>query len=447
MLSINLIDELLDTSRDASIVTYFLCQNDDRDLNTLEAIVKGLMRCLIEQRGELKEHLRCRWDQTKGRFEPDLSSWLELWSVFTEMLESCRCQRIYVIVDALDECQSQDMDDFLRTLVRSQTTRRHSKIKWLLTSRPLESAERQLLPGNGQTHVDLELNSAHVAQAVTVYISRKMKELEHRHRYGETLLETLEAELKERAEDTFLWVSLVCKTLENVHRNEALSTLRHIPPGLDAVYRRILDEIEQGDSMVSKTCLSLLQVIMLAYRPLDIAEAASMMDSTDKVMDLDVIITRCATIIRRRENTIELIHQSARDYLAGDEGRARLIQFKAYEHGEIAFRCMSMLSKQLRFNIANLTHWDADIQSTTPLVTCARFAGLNYAATSWVNHLKNANPTAVRNALEDHKEVSSFLSERLLEWLEYLSLQSELSRAVTMLAELVGLAQVSLFAS
>ncbi|KAL9080257.1 MAG: hypothetical protein Q9159_007634 [Coniocarpon cinnabarinum] len=333
MLSINLIDELLDTSGDTSVVAYFLCQNADRDLNTLEAMVKGLIRCLIDQRGELKEHLRRRWDPINSCFEPDLASWKELWAVFTAMLEDCRCQRIYVIVDALDECQRQDMAKFPRTLIRTQTTRPHSKVKWILTSRPLDSADTELLPAPELTHLDLELNSVHVARAVTIYISRKMTELEHRRKYGKMLRECIEAELKKRAEDTFLWV------------------------------------------------------MMLAYRPLDTAEAASMMDSTDKAMDLDA---------------------SARDYLAGDEGRSRLVRFKAYEHGGIGLRCLSVLSEQLNFNIAGSTRWDADIQSAAPLVTCARSAGLDYAATSWTYHLKDEdNTTVVRNVLEDDKEQCS----------------------------------------
>jgi hypothetical protein len=58
MMSISLIERLsplLDTS---TVVTYFFCQNADYKLNTLEAIIKGLILQLVNQQKELKESLR-----------------------------------------------------------------------------------------------------------------------------------------------------------------------------------------------------------------------------------------------------------------------------------------------------------------------------------------------------------------------------------------------------
>jgi hypothetical protein len=38
---------------------------------------------------------------------------------FLEMFHRCRCPRVYVIVDALDECQDSGMADLLNLIVRT----------------------------------------------------------------------------------------------------------------------------------------------------------------------------------------------------------------------------------------------------------------------------------------------------------------------------------------
>ena len=98
-----------------------------------------------------------------------------------------------------------------------------------------------MLAGADQARVSLELNSNHVSEAVKTYITYKTNELDCRYCYGLTLRHNVEAKLIEKAEDTFLWVSLVCKQLENVPRDQALTTIQDLPPGLHPFYHRIFN--------------------------------------------------------------------------------------------------------------------------------------------------------------------------------------------------------------
>ena len=84
--------------------------------------------------------------------------------------------------------------------------------------------------------VSLELNSKHVSEAVKTYVACKAAELDRRQSYGPKLRQEVETELNKRAEDTYLWVSLVCKRPEGVRRDEALKTIQELPPGLYASY-------------------------------------------------------------------------------------------------------------------------------------------------------------------------------------------------------------------
>jgi hypothetical protein len=250
MMSIGLVEQLERRSHpheQPPVMAYFFCQNTNYELNTIEGIIKGLILCLVTQQKELYEPLRRRWDSDNRRFTEDLTSWRALWSIFLDMLHRCKSQRIYVIIDALDECQDQDIAAFMQLIVRTGLA---SKVKWLLTSRPFDSAGRELLTASDQVMVSLDLNTDHISKAVKSYITQKTAELDRRHHYGPALCQQLEAELTEKAEDTYLWVSLVCKRLESVAQAHVLATIKELPPGLTPFYHRIFNKLREGEPAV-----------------------------------------------------------------------------------------------------------------------------------------------------------------------------------------------------
>jgi hypothetical protein len=447
MMSIGLI-ELLSFPRDNSTVaTFFFCQNADYELNTLEAIIKGLILQLVNQQKELKESLRRRWNTLNNRFVEDITSWRTLWNIFLEMLGQCKCQRLYVIVDALDECQDDCMADFLKLIVRTGLFH-PSKIKWLLTSRPLDSAERELLTARDQLQVSLELNSKKISEGVKTYITFKVTELDRRHNYGKILRRKVETELTVRAEGTYLWVSLVCKRLESVRRDEALATIQNLPPGLHHLYHRILNQISEGEPADVKRCMRLLKVMMLAYRPLNVCEVGSVTGATDEEVAVKALVDRCASFVKMLGTAIEFIHQSARDYLAGTKGQSILDSHEQYGHGEIALNCLSYLSEKLKPNLVELPRPDSTGVSMEERKDRKRniiLASVDYAASFWVQHLETAKGMAViQNALAEQGPVCTFLHTKLLEWLECLSLLDKLPRAIEALKGITNAAGVSI---
>ena len=54
-------------------------------------------------------------------------------------------------------------------------------------------------------------------------------------------------------------VSLVCKRLERVRRDEALSTIQDLPPGLRPLYDQVFRQLSEGDSAIVKGCMRLLK--------------------------------------------------------------------------------------------------------------------------------------------------------------------------------------------
>ncbi|CAG8080643.1 unnamed protein product [Penicillium salamii] len=450
MMSIGIIEDL---SRlyESTIVTYFFCQSADCEHNTLEAIIKGLIFQLVYQQPSLNHQpgqaLRRRWDTTNNCFydSEDLSSWRALWDVFLEMLEYCKCQRVYIIVDALDECQSDSMADFLKLLVRNGLDR-PSKIKWMLTSRPLDTAERELLTGYEQVQVSLELNLSSVSEAVKIYVSSKMTELDRRHLYGEQLKLEIQTKLIKKAKSTFLWVSLVGKELESVCRKKALTTIRNLPSGLYPFYNQILIQLSKGERADVQKYIRLFTVMMLVYRPLKLEEIRSVTGLTDEEDAIKLLVDQCASLIQLQENKIEFVHKSARDYLAGEDAQSFFPPSEHFGPDEIAYGCLSYLSESLTPNLVKLTRFDSGPQSLKELKDEKKevlLARVDYAATFWVQHLEDTKKSLLSQSnLPLVDTVIIYLQTKFLEWLECMSLLGMLPQAMEALKTLANLARV-----
>ncbi|KAL2823876.1 hypothetical protein BDW59DRAFT_90495 [Aspergillus cavernicola] len=452
MMTIGLIEHL--SQDDSSIITYFFCQNTDYELNSIEGIIKGLIQQLIQERKELLEFLQRRWDATHARFKESISSWRILWDIFLEMINHCKRQRVYVVVDALDECRNEGMADFLRIIVRTGLD--YVNVRWLLTSRPLDDADRELLTTTEQVGIGLELNSDHLEAAIRTYVKHKVSDLYPIRRYGQQMPQSLESELLKKAEGTFLWVSLVCKSLErdgsdeHVPPDKALSAIQDFPQGLQLLYERMFQQVLEGQKATVRACVRFLKVMMLVYRPLERAEVFTVTGLSEREIASANIVDRCASFIKIRGSVIEFVHQSSRDFLA----RASLLSsYDQYDHGDIALSCLSYMSTVLVPNIVGLPLPNSGPQCESP--EGRNFDGktailetLDYAATLWAEHLKAANQTSlVQNALSDHGKVFQFIKEKLLEWLECLSLLGRLPHAMKTLRLLEALTETLLQAT
>ncbi|KAK6360741.1 hypothetical protein TWF730_006866 [Orbilia blumenaviensis] len=437
MLAIGIIEQLESLSSNASAnvaITYFFCQNGNYELNTPQGIIKGLILRLVNQREEAAQVLRERWDPKTECFTDCKGTppWQMLWFMFLKMLDDCKCSRVYVIVDALDECQ--DVDSFLEHLVQTGLNR-PSKIKWLLTSRPLDAAWRELPVGSDLVLEDYE---PAVAGGVAAYVTEKTNKLNNQKHYGIELRREIENQLIRKAEGSYMWVSLVYEKLKEVDRHDALVTIQDSPLGLPSFYKKALNQLNSGDPVLVMKCTRLLKVIMLAYRPLTMVELGTFLALSDEPDAVNMLIDRCSSFIKRQgfpEVMVEFVHQSARDYLAGLDGQSILGPDERYRHGEIALSCIKSLLQHLEIDLGSLLRPD----STREPRNNSLVSGISYAATFWSQHLKVAEGTTlIEDALGEQGKVGLFLRTKFLEWLECLSLLDRLPYAMDALKILMN---------
>lgn len=444
MMSIGLIEELSQEEPKGTVVAYFFFQNGDNELNTLVSLTKGLIMRLVTQCVELKEVLRNRWDARHEPFTEDFTSWQVLWEVFLEVLDRCTRPRVYIVIDALDECQGDDMAGFLKLIVRNGLDH-PKKIRWLLTSRPSDVAERALIPGHEQMQVSLELNSDSVSQSVQAYVSHKVDELSHQNRYNDTLRNELKIHLSSKAEGTFLWVSLVCKVLEEVSRDSVLALIQQFPTGLHALYSQKLRDLLRRDKGNSEMERKVLQVMRLVYRPLKLDEIPGVTGLDIDTDGIQVVAARCGSFIIVRENYVEFIHQSARDFLNEGDPLAAFGPGDEFSHHQIVINCVSHLTKRLKVNLLGLPPNAKSDRVSDSLNFSSRqeLSCLDYAATFWVQHLRELDPDAViRSGIITDGLVGKFMHTKLLELLECISLLNRLNTTLDGLEGLLDIMKV-----
>lgn len=431
MMTIGITERILSASDNSVLVTFFFCQNDDSELKTIAAILKGLILRLLSQNRGLEDVLLNRWDRKTEHFTENMNVWQTLWDVFLEMLDHCRPRKVYVVIDALDECEDKDMADFLGRVVRRGLYK--SRVKWLFTSRPLDSAEQKLLTGRDQIGLSLELNSEHVARGVQAYIAAKVLELDREKHYGGNLRLRLITELTLKAEATFLWVSLVCKVLEGIPTKDALATINDTPKGLMPFYRQAFQQL--SGSRESEACKHALKVLMLAYRPLHVSELEGLTNNTDGEEEVRRLVDQCSSFVQLRKNSVEFVHQSARDYLGGKDGQAPLDCPSPYGHLELAMSCFYHLNRRLKVNLLDLpkpdSTWTLSDVSADGGKAQKLLQSLDYAATFWIQHLEGARLSQAHQGVFDKgRVVSDFLHGKFLEWLECLALLGRLRVSV-----------------
>src|SRR5208282_3702412 len=86
MLLIGIVQELLESTHDSGLVSYFFCQGTDSRLNNATAVLRGLIYQLLIQQQSLISHVRKQYDKTGQKLFEDANAFVALSNIFTDML-------------------------------------------------------------------------------------------------------------------------------------------------------------------------------------------------------------------------------------------------------------------------------------------------------------------------------------------------------------------------
>lgn len=194
----------------------------------------------------------------------------------------------------------------------------YSHVKWIVSSRNGPSIKERL---DALGRLFLELNAKSVSTAVGLYIQHKVRRLVKLKSCDLGTQNAVQQQLIENADDTFLWVALVCQYLEKIPR-DPLIELRKFPHGLGPLYDRMVKEILEYKILELEDinlCKQVLRFMTVVYWPTTLKELVSFVETLDAIFDnLDLLKTDiglCSSFLIVKDNTVYFVHQSAKDSL------------------------------------------------------------------------------------------------------------------------------------
>jgi len=426
----------------AACVSYFFCQATDSRINSATAVLRGLLYLLVSQQPALISHVRKKHDHAgKSMFE-DANAWVALTEIFVDVLCDPSLSTTYLVVDALDECVT-NLPKLLAFVAKQSSA--SSRVKWIVSSRNWPDIEEQLEQAGHKVRLSLELNAASVSAAVNVFIKQKVSQLAQQKKYDKQTQDAVFEHLTSNANDTFLWVALVCQDLQATAKRNVFKKLDTFPPRLDALYKQMMQQIRKSDD--AKLCQQLLAVVVLVYRPITLQELVALAEQLEDVAnksELQEIIGLCGSFLTLQGDTIYFVHQSAKDFLLATALNDVFPGGTEEVHYAIFSKSLANLSRTLRRDLYSLKAPGSPVKNVqAPQLD--PLAASRYSCLYWIDHLCDSNPqfsATYSGCLQNNDDVDNFLREKYLYWLEALSLCRSMPKGVLSMAKLQSLFQV-----
>ncbi|KAG2002803.1 hypothetical protein GB937_009449 [Aspergillus fischeri] len=388
-------------------LTYFFCQSASQNLKDATSALRSLIWLLLQQQPQLTSHLLAKY-RSGSRFNDSQAFW-KLKRVFLEMLADESLSPVYLIVDALDECEVETPGREHLLELMSESLRATDKVRWLVSSRPevhvYEKLKERDTPG---TIRELDVRSK---DAVNAYIDHHLSKLAKKPGYTPKIQEEISREIRQRAMNTFLWVALVFKELQNTPGLYAMRKIKKCPNELLTLYDHLMDQVERGQDEDPMYCRSVLAAVCLAYRPLSFNEL-HVIAGLDPDDIPGRIVKECGSFLTVQDNTVSLVHLSAREWLMSNFDARLQKRGPAQVHADICERSIAGMSAEesgLKRNICGIEEGtqsdDIVIPYPDPL------AALRYSCEFWVDHLLEVGQISDENCqlFADDGEIFSFL--------------------------------------
>ena len=179
-------------------------------------------------------------------------------------------ERLYLIVDAMDESDDGERTDVVKFLRELCATEGHFIMKVFVASRPIgelsgHSTENQkVIRLQDDNHSDILRFTASFLDSKELDIPPAIARLATEY-------------IAENAQGVFVWVHLVKEELldyvrEGYTKNEILDFLKSLPTELEGIYQRILMRLEGGKRRNIEYGKKMLRFVLFTYRPIGLGE-------------------------------------------------------------------------------------------------------------------------------------------------------------------------------
>ena len=303
----------------SAIFIFYFCNDRNDSRRTTPAIVRGLLVQLLREQPGLFQAIKDDYKRHGKSITGNLSA---LFAALRRLLRRTEA-RIYILIDALDECEGSSRHDFF-TFIEDLDP--DMKVSIIITSRPEVDVEDAV----GDITDMIQIDSAKVNNDLSNFINIRVDDLaKKKKRFPPKLIEDIRNVLQQQAGGTFLWVSLALEDIASATTSKrAREKLEGLPKGLPGIYRRILENIREDDV---DDAAFILRWVVASRRPMTVRELATAQamknwdcDTVPKLYDLDELMDGyrvCGPLLLHdlESDTVNLAHQSAKDFLTTAE--------------------------------------------------------------------------------------------------------------------------------
>lgn len=316
-------------------ISFYFNARGDRLQKSVVGMYRSLLWQILKGSVDLQKSLLQTMDMSvSNKFNSEYWTVEILKTTFSQVLKKISDKRIICFVDALDECDEdevRDMVEFWSELVQES---RHSGSLghiWICF------ASRHYPAIYVDTNLQLILENEKQHQAdIELYVSKYLKT-------GSGIeSDEIQKELVRKANGIFMWAVLVVRILNSVLRAGRIynvqKTLNDLPPELDALFRDIITRDGGKDMEIFRICV---QWMLFAARPLQPDEfywalALSLNESVDEwtvssLLNAETItrhVSSCsmglAEVVGGVRPVVQFIHESVRDFLLKGNGLKEL---------------------------------------------------------------------------------------------------------------------------
>lgn len=378
-----------------------------------------------------------------------------------------KMETLTVIIDALDECTTDQDIALLVPLLYDLARSECRKLKLFITSRPATSTlyAQDTIDGHYREVLLQEVTRVSTQQDIERYISHELPligdkwNMRHRQDSSQRLPPGWPSEhaiktLVELSNPLFIFAATACRFIETPFESPEKQLERLVESVRESgvsdrfgpTYLPALRQFDANGTRKERRdrlekFRAYVGTIILLEDQLPISCIASLIDAhTTEVQNIVCQLGSVLDLPSHQDFPIKLFHQSFREFLVGEEAGAFRIDYKE-THQRIALGCLAVMSDthSLRYNMCNLSPGGSR-SDIDPQALSKNFSPhLRYSCCYLVHHLEHSGMH-----LTDAGSIGRFLKTHLLHWLEALSILGEVSKATEMADGLLRLARVSI---
>lgn len=374
---------------------------------------------------------------------------------------------LLIVIDALDECESEDDISQLIQCLNEITRLKHFQFRVFITSRP----EQPINLGFGRIEslfrrdfILHDIEKSLVEHDLRLYYQDKLTQIGKRFCIDQNLLSDENINyLVHRSQGLFIHAATACRFIQDgeelAGERFALLISKDVPSAnseeeLDRMYTTVLTHSFKmtgkldSEEMARRKFLfhRVLGSIVVVYDAISISQLAEILQ--EPRAEISKTLHQLHSIIdvpEQEDGVIRLLHPSFRDYIVNSKRCSHELYAIDMQKAnrELLRCCLRILLTQLRRNPCDIRQpgMKARHISKIDIDKNIRFS-LQYASQFWIGHLQRSHTES-----GDDASIEKFFQTKYLFWLETLALIGCFSYGVAMMVDLERLLEVEYFRS